>query len=236
MRTFLLCLMLVWASSANADANVERARVHVAGTGSTFTVPDHAKFQFEVTVTAPSAMDAQRSVEQTLEQVISGLDGFDVDRSTLQAAHLQVAPQYRWQPEQRQRVFEGYQVTRRASFTLESLDQLGAVYQALVKGGATSVNPAILDTHQRGALATKMLAAAFEDARVQAEAIAQASGGKLGAALEVTTMGDSVAPRPMVARMSAEAADAGNPVYETGQLEIRKQVQVTFALENTSAK
>lgn len=230
MRTLLLCLAILWAQTSIA----EEARIHVTGVGSTLTAPDHARFQFEIAATSASAADAQETVEQTLSKVISGLENFDIESNTLQAAHLNVTPQYRWQPDQRKRVFEGYQVTRRASFTLGALEQIGAVYQALVQRGATSVSPAVLDTHARPALETQMLAAAYDHARRQAEAIAKASGGTLGPALEVTSQTDGFTPRPMVARMSAEAADAGNAVYDPGQLEIRKQLAVTFALENNA--
>lgn len=231
MRTLLLCIAIVWASLSAA----EEAQIHVEGVGSTLIAPDHARFQFAIAVTAASAADAQQAVEQTLTEVIDGLEAFDIGSNTLQAAHLKVTPQYRWQAEQRQRIFEGYEVTRHVSFTLESLDQIGAVYQTLVQRGATSISPAVLDTHERATLETQMLAAAFKDARRQAEAIAKASGGELGATLEVTSRRDGIAPRPMAARLSAEARDASNTVYEPGQLEVRQQITATFALENKPA-
>lgn len=224
MRVLLMLLALtsttVWADST----------IRVLGQGVASASPDHARMTFAITRTAPDARDAQQQVEQLMTAVIDGLDEFALRKDSLQAANLNVVPQYRWLQDRRERELVGYEVTRRGTFVLDNLEQLGTVYQVLVELGATGVDPARLGTRDSSRLAREAMRAAYKDAENQASHLATAAGGELGAPLEIKTVNVGPSPQPMMARLAADAETSNGPIYSAGTLDISRQIEVVFSL------
>jgi uncharacterized protein YggE len=70
---------------------------------------------------------------------------------------------------------------------LSQLDMLGAVSGAALAKGATSVSPPVYSLVGADSVRQTLIPAAFRQARREAEALAQAAGGRLGRLLETSS-------------------------------------------------
>jgi uncharacterized protein YggE len=116
----------------------------------------------------------------------------------------------------------GYVVTNTVRAETHRPEQAGAIVDAALGAGANMINSlsfyaASIDEPRRLAIA-----AAVGNARADADAMARAAGGTLGALLELSTQGPTVPPRPMFdlamsARMKVAQAEPTpvNPGQQT---------------------
>lgn len=90
------------------------------------------------------------------------------------------------------------------------LDQVGRLIDVGLGAGANNISSLQYDLADRGPTQTAALGDAVKNARAQAEAMAQAAGGRLGDLIELTTQPGEVRPffagDMAMARMSAAAA------------------------------
>jgi uncharacterized protein YggE len=101
------------------------------------------------------------------------------------------------------------------------------------------VSDAQLDSTHRRELQREALANAVGDARLNAEAIAKAAGGKAGPIRTISASSNvSAPPTPMMNGMLAAKAVAGNPGqnYQSGQMTFTASVQAEFDLTLDAAK
>ena len=94
----------------------------------------------------------------------------------MDSTRLQVHPDYRWDEKTQRQVLQGYVVNRQVEIELHDLERLGTLLERAVSAGANQVGGARLDSSRRKELEREALALAVEDARLDAEALARASG------------------------------------------------------------
>jgi uncharacterized protein YggE len=105
-----------------------------------------------------------------------------------------------------------------------ALGSAGKIVDAAVGAGANGVSGPSLDVSDQTALYRDALRKAVDDAKLKAQALADAAGISLGAVQSITE-GGSATPIPMTDKMSAAA---GTPV-EAGTQEIQASATVTYA-------
>ncbi len=228
MRTLILLIVLACALPSFAAS--ERT-ISVAGKARLGVAPDLATFNVVISHQSMDPVQSQDEVEDLTTAMVTGIRALPLLEDSLQAAHLEVSPQYRWVNNHSKQVFDGYRVSRNLRFTLNDLGQLGRTYQEIIRLGATSVQPAVLSSTQASMLEQSLLTQAFENARQEAALIATAAGMTLGTPTQIHVSpvrhgGEHMLAAPMAAaRMESDAA-----VYEPGQIEIQRDVAVTFEL------
>ena len=109
--------------------------------------------------------------------------------------------------------------------TVRDLGRAGALVDQAVAAGADQVSGPFLTASGRQQLERQALAAAFDDAKAKAQALARSAGASLGQALQVSEGGAQ--PIPLTGRATPAAATK----IEPGTQEITAQVSVTFALK-----
>jgi uncharacterized protein YggE len=223
----------VWLWAAPAAAN-DRT-VAVTGMGEILAEPDRATVLLGVEARKPQLAAARTEVARGVDAILKLTRDLKIDPKYVRTTRLNVQPEYDWNNPERQRKLLGYYVLRQVEIDLRDLDQLGTLLERAVSLGANQVGEAQLDSTRRREFERAALAKAIEDAKLNADAAAKASGTKLGAVRSINTSGAVAPPMPMpyerTLMKSAIASDAGRAeTYQIGQMSFSATAQVVYDL------
>jgi uncharacterized protein YggE len=238
MRTFLVALVCAGSAMlgvlpAAADED-ERRSVAVTGVAERRVTPDMARLRLAVSQEALDVSSAREAADETIARAIAVLRSADVDDDDINASSLQVSPQYRWNDTTRERRLVGYRVTRGLDVRLLDLDRLGTLLVELSNAGINEIQEPELALRSPEAVYQEVLAAAAANARERAEVLATSLGEELGAVISVHTQsqGGLLPMRREAFMMAADSAASGAPSYQSGNLDLRVELQVVFALDD----
>jgi uncharacterized protein YggE len=230
LRTILLLAGVLLVAAAIAGvAQPHLGRSATPSTGSTITVtgsgtvdvtPDRASFNFGVTTNGATAAEALSRNSAEARAIIAALKKAGVDSSDIQTTQVSLWPQ----TSSNGRVITGYQASNSVQVTA-ALGKSGSLVDAAVSAGANNVDGPSLDTADKASLYNQALKQALAAAKGKAQAIANAAGLTLGAALKVREGG---APTPIVYGEALTARAAAPPI-EAGTQKIEASVTVTYS-------
>jgi uncharacterized protein YggE len=193
--------------------------ITVNGNGSVTAVPDRATFGFTIETRAKTATAALAQNSTDATAVIAALKAAGISAANLQTSQVSLMPQ----SSQDGTTILGY-VASNSVTVRTALGSAGKIVDAAVGAGANGVSGPSLDVSDQTALYRDALRKAVDDAKLKAQALADAAGISLGAVQSITE-GGSATPIPMTDKMSAAA---GTPV-EAGTQEIQASATVTYA-------
>ena len=225
---FLALLLAPLAVLADSD----RPRsVSVSGNGEVTAEPDLAQVTLGVEARRPTMAEARAEVAKTVDRVLALTRDLRIDPKLVNATRVQVQPEYSWNDKDRKRVLLGYMVSRQVQVEVRDLEQLGPLLERAVDAGVNQVNDPVLDSSKRKELERDAMTRAVQDARLNAETLAQAAGVKLGA---VRTLNGS-ASGPVVplykARVAmADAMAAPEASYQPGDMKFSASVSAEYDL------
>jgi uncharacterized protein YggE len=230
-RTILLVAGVLLVAAAIAGvAQPHLGRSATPSTGSTITVtgngtvdatPDQASFDFGVTTNGATAGEALSRNSSEARTIIAALKSAGVASSAIQTTQVSLWPQ----TSSNGRQIIGYQASNSVQVTA-ALGKSGQLVDAAVRAGANNVDGPNLDTAAKTALYNQALDKALGDAKQKAQAIANAAGLTLGAALKVREGG---APTPIVYGDALAARATAAPPIEAGTQKIQASVSVTYS-------
>jgi uncharacterized protein len=202
----------------------------VPGTGSVTVEPDIASIRLGVTVVRPTATAAREDAASVMSAVISALAAAGVDRRDLRTALVGLSPVTDYSSERGPQV-TGYQLSNAVDIAVRNLPTVGAVIDAGLGAGATSLDTLHFRVADPSTAAAEARGAAVADAHRRAETLAEAAGRSLGAVVGIVEgqpPSGPFPPRPMAAM--ALKADAETPI-EGGTQDIVVSIVVTYALD-----
>jgi hypothetical protein len=167
-------------------------------------------------------------VNERSSAVLAKLRELEVADADLNAPDVGIQPQYDYRKGQR---LIGYRVVRQMTARVRELDRPGGVLDGLVGAGANEVHGAEMTASDPSAAEHEALRAAVVAALAKAEALAGASGVKLGAVARIEEEPDrGGAPMPRMRMMAmAESADAPTEVA-AGDLTVTRRIRAWFAI------
>lgn len=218
--------LLVLALPVYADSSQPIRHIEVNGKGLINETPDIALLTLTFSQQDKQARRAKATVDSQVNDLLTLTRQLGIDKKDIQAARLTIYPEY---DHKNNRQLIGYRVSRDVQVRLRDLLNYPRLLEGAVDIGASHTGRLQLDFSNRKALENKALAAAFEDARQQAQLLAQASGDTLGETLWIHSAANyRPQPQMRMAMMSDMKAEAS---YPTGELSLTRQVQVRFALQ-----
>lgn len=230
LRTILLLAGVLLVAAAIAGvAQPHLGRSATPSTGSTITVtgngavdatPDRASFDFGVTTNGPTAAAALSRNASEARAIIAALKKAGIGSSDIQTTQVSLWPQTSSNGTR----ITGYQASNSVHVTA-GLGKSGSLVDAAVRAGANNVGGPSLDTADKSALYNQALKQALGEAKRKAQAIANATGLTLGAALKVREGG---APTPIVYGEALAARATAVPI-EAGTQKIDASVTVTYS-------
>lgn len=209
--------MLVWCASAATGQGVGGAAGSVAAvpvvvtsaSGDTVVQSDRAAVAVAVETRAVSAAAAAAQNARLLRQVLDTLRGLGLAADQLSTVGFSVSPEFQYRQGEPQRV-TGYVARNGVRADVRRVEMVGPVIDAALARGANLVSSLrFFSSHEQEARSAA-LAAAVRRARVDAEAIARAAGGSVGAPVEITA-GSVERPYQPALELSARAMAGGAP-------------------------
>lgn len=226
-----LALASLWLTSV-ASAQSEPRTINVSGQGDIQAEPDRASLTLGVESRKPKLEEARAEVSKAVDAALKLTRDLKIDPKHVRTTRINVQPEYNWDNNARERQLIGYYVSRQVEVDLRDLDKLGQLLERAVDLGINQIGDPQLDSSKRRELERKALAEAIHDARLNAEAVAQAAGARLGPPRTISASSGFVPP-PMPMRAKAmvamEAADASQS-YQSGQMGFTATVQVQYDL------
>jgi uncharacterized protein YggE len=236
MRELLLAGLVVATtlSAGAAGADEPRGRtVSVSGQAEVSAEPDIAFVTLGVEARRPTMAEARAEVAATVDRVLALTRDLHIDKQQVNATRIQIQPEYSWNDKDRKRILLGYIVSRQVQVELRNLDQLGPLLERAVTAGVNQVGDPVLDSTKRKQLERQAMALAVQDARLNAETLAQAAGVRLGPVRSLNaTASPPVVPMYRARMVMADAAAAPPPeqTYEPGEMKFPATVSAEYDL------
>jgi len=196
--------------------------ITVNGSGMVETVPTQADFTFGVSALGGTATAALHANAAEMTKVIAALKAHGVTAADIQTAQISLTPNR----SQNGSKILNYTATNSVTARVRSIAQAGPVVDAAVAAGANEVGGPSLTSADARVLSQRALKAAVADARQRAQAIASASGVRLGRVLTVSEESEG-SPVPLSADKAA--AVVATPI-EAGTVQIQASVTATYAI------
>ncbi len=212
--------------------------VTVNGEGRVTALPDQAALQLGVQARDEDLAQARAAVTERTNAVLAHLASLGLAERHINATHINVQPEYRWDKPREEQVLTGYRVQRSIDLALMDLSTLPAVIEGSADAGADRVSPPRLSHSNEAELRRDALRLAAEDARANAATIAQSLGATLGGVREISVM-DSARPVPLANdRMLRTSMDktATEASYVAGEMVFEARVSATFQLTDSAGE
>jgi uncharacterized protein len=203
----LTTLALPLVAGAQQPAGPPPPQISTSAVGEASVVPDRATIQFTVESRAATAVAAGADNARRQRSVIDALRAKGVAAGQITTAGYSVSADERFDSGQRRVV--GYIARNTVQVEVPGLERLGALIDAALAADANLVSSLRFYSSRYDEGRHSALQQAVTRARADAEAMATAAGGSLGALLELssTEMGS---PRPMY-EMSLQSAKMAAP-------------------------
>jgi uncharacterized protein len=196
--------------------------ITVTGSGSARTVPDVSDWSFGVEADADTATAALRDAAQATRRIIGALRNAGVSKRDLRTEQVSLYPRMADDG----RTVTGYSASSSVAATVRDIGKAGHVVDAAVAAGANQVSGPMLSVSDSKAQYQAAVAAALDDARSRAQAIADKAGVTLGQPVAIIENGGGGYPVPAY----ADALRAAAVPIEPGTQEISATLTVTFAI------
>jgi uncharacterized protein YggE len=197
----LLALALAATSPVGAQGQTPASSVvpmlSTSGQGEAKVTPDRASVMLNVQTRATTAAAAASENATRTRAVIDAVAKLGLSRDQLSTEGYTVYPEMQYDKNGAAPRVSGYVVTNTVRAETKRPEQAGAIVDAALAAGANMVNSLTFYASSIDEARRQAVAAAVGSARADAEAMARAAGGTLGALVELSTGGPTVPPRPM---------------------------------------
>jgi uncharacterized protein YggE len=206
--------------------------ITVTGSDQEFVAPDQAQVTVGVHTTAATAAGAQSADDKAAQAVISAVEALGVSQDDIRTAWYDLSPNYAPGGPDRPSRLSGFQATDQLTVTIRDVSQVGAVIDAAVAAGANQVDGVSYTVSDPGKVQRQSYAAALQDARARADAIAQSAGVQIAGLYAVDASSSSWnGPVPFAAQVTSAAPAA--PV-QPGKQAIQTRVKAVYAFVSGS--
>jgi len=189
------------AFAAEAASSPSTVSIEVSGTGEVTLDPDRATVSIAVDTQGMTSAEAAADNAHRMTAVTRALLDAGAQRADLTTANYSVQPQWQYTPNAPPKRI-GYQAQNTLRVSVRALAQLGPWIDRALGAGATRVENIDFESSQMDAARRKALAQAVANARADAQTLAEAAGGHLGALLDLSTLAPG-GPRPLFRQLSA---------------------------------
>lgn len=228
-------LALAAPVAATAPATAQEAgppTLTVSGTGVVSTAPDTATLRIGVETQAETAAAALADNSRLAQSVIDTLKRQGVADKDIQTANFSVYPvyddAYRSQSGSEAPKVVGYRVTNQVVARIRGLDDLGALLDATVSGGANRIDGLVFGLEDDAAAADEARRRAVAEAVRKAGVYAEAAGVTLQRIRSIDEGGGGPVPMRDVA-FRAQAAEAPAPVAP-GETTVAASVRIVWEI------
>jgi uncharacterized protein len=205
--------------------------IAVNGTGSVTASPDVAYINIGVHTENADPKEALTSNTSQAQDVVDAIKALGVTAEDIQTSNFNVYPTYEYGP-MGETLGSKYVVDNTVYVTVRDLSKLGEMLQAVVSSGANNINGITFDILDKDTLASEARKKAVENARKQAQDIAEAAGVELGELMYVNVYysGTTYPQYEGKGGGGAYSADLSVPV-SAGKMVVTAEVNMTYKIK-----
>lgn len=232
-----LCAPSHLRSQSPGHVPVETSRIVTRATETIEIAPDRAMITVAVETKERTAAGAGAANARIQASVIDTLKKLGIASAQLRTSGVQINPEYQYPPNARP-VLTGYRATNSVRVEIRQLALVGGVIDGALARGATRVDGLSFFASETELATREAYRMAVTRARLDAEAIAQAAGGRITGVIEIVVNPGYQTPEPpMVAMAMARGieADASTPV-EAGTSKVTVSIEARFRYQETGAR
>ncbi len=202
----------------------------VPGTGRVRVEPDVATVRLGVSIVRPTAGAAREAAAVAMAAILEAVGAGGVARRDVRTALVGLSPVTDYSSERGPRV-TGYQLSNMVEVTVRALDSTGAIIDASLSAGATSLEGLDFRLDDPSAAGERARRAAVDDARQRATTLAEAAGVTVGPVVGIVEGSPPSPPFPFggVRGMALKVEAADTPI-EGGTQEVVVSIVVAFAI------
>ena len=230
---FALVLSACGPTTINQAAPENVRTLNVNGIGQVDLTPDIAYIYIGVHDEAATASEAVDANKTHTNSVIAALTKAGVAEKDIRTSNFSIWPSQQYSPEG-QITGTIYMVDNSVYITVRELDSLGDLLDDAITAGANSVNSITFDVADKTQAVKDARAKAVEDAKLQAQELADSAGISLGSVQNINFYDNSSYPSPVYGGKGggggAMAADVAVPI-QPGQLTISVTVNMTYSIK-----
>jgi uncharacterized protein len=233
------------AAQSRGDGNDSRnpppPTLTVSGRAEISAEPDRAVVRLGVVGEGVEASAAQDQVNRAMEQVLEAVTGLDVPERSVRTEELSLYPIYsneqpRPAQEQQEPRITGYRASNVVSVELDDLSRIGDVIDAGIEAGANQLQGISFQLRDDIAARSRALREAVQDARAQAEVLADAMDLRIRGVSQVIA-GDYNLQPPMPGPQARFAlSEMAATSVQPGQVNVSASVTVIFLLREEAGR
>lgn len=226
---FSLILSACGPTTINQDAQPVIRTLNVNGIGQAYLTPDIAYIYIGVHTESDTAANAVSTNTEKTNAVTEAIKKAGVAAKDISTTNFSIYPSQQYTPEGQ---VSGtiYMVDNTVYVTVRDLANLGNLLDQVVGAGANSINSIQFDVADKAEAIKEARLKAVEDAKKQAQELADAAGITIGDIQNINFYDNS--PYPTFAGKGGGGMDASAAVpIQPGQLTIAVTVSITYAIK-----
>jgi uncharacterized protein YggE len=214
--------------------------IDVSGDGEVFAIPDTAEFSFTVTEEAEAVADAQQSVTERSNSIISFLKEQGVEESDLQTTGYNISPRYEFEeqvgiprPPRGERTLVGYEVSQTTQVKVRDTSNVGELLSGIGEREVSSVSDISFTVDDREVVMEEARSKAIADAKAKARRLADQLDVQQGDVVNFNESASQPQFRYDVAQSEGVGGDAqaSTPQISPGENRITSNVNITYEIE-----
>lgn len=194
--------------------------VVTSGQGETKITPDRARLEVSVQTRAATAADAGAQNAKKQQSVLDALRKIGFTSEQLSTVNYNLFPEMQYDKNGQSPRVVAYNATNTVRIDIRDIGMIGKAIDASLEAGANMISSLSFYSSNTDSARRSALASAVARARSDAEAIAAAAGGTIGALMEITT--NDFAP-PVIYNRAQMAGDMSAKMATTTPIEPGEQ-------------
>ena len=211
-------------------------KISLTSTETVEVVPDMAEISLSIRTEDKSASVCQQENTEKLNQLLEYVKGLGYEDESIKTSGFSLNPRYKWT--NNEQILTGYEMYTNVVVTDVPMDQVGKMLTEVVENGANEIDSVSYFSSQYDQAYNQALAKAIELSKEKGEALAAASGKKLGDVLNITEMSDNQYGRYVNADLRASkeamkvmaAAESVEMDVMPGEMQVTAEIVVEFEL------
>lgn len=215
-------------STPSAQLHTTQQRTLILeGRGKVIAPPDQAIITIGFVTENKDAKKAQAQNAVLTNQGLTALKEINIQQEDIQTVSYIIQPIYEFT--EGSSILKGYKVQHTFEITVKDLNQVGAVYQAVVTAGANIAENIEFVVSNKDFYYQQALQLAIKNATEKASSIGQLLGVSMNSVpIKVTENSTVISPRDYTLSFSAEATLQAAPPIQRSKLEIEAIVTAVF--------
>ncbi len=244
LLVIILTITAISVYRNSASMNNYTDTIEVQGVASVKAVPDVAKITFGHREENKDLKVAQADLETTISEALNSLKEFGIEEKDIDQVSYNAYPQYDYKANctgmycvDGNRELSGYEVSQSIEVTVRNIDQAGEVLGLLGQSGVTELSGPYFEIDDPSVYQQQARNLAIEDARKEAEIIADNLDVRLGKMVDFYESSFGYPMPYMNARggemdfAMAESADMKAVSIPVGEDEFEMQVTLVFKIK-----